>query len=159
MEAYVIIALIAGGLLLAEAVLPTGGILGAIGVVGFFAAGVVGLAHGGTTADVVGGALIALAVASGITLSIVARKVYEVHRMDAPKAGTEEMVGGSGQARSGVSADGGQVFMRGTIWSARLAPGAGPVKAGDKVIVEAVDGLTLVVRPQPQPVQASEGSG
>jgi membrane-bound ClpP family serine protease len=155
MDAYVIVALLAAGLLLAEAVLPTGGLLGAIGVGGLFAAGIIGLAEGGTTADVIGGALIAVAIVAGIGLWFVARKVYAVQRHSPPKMGPEEMIGGSAEARTGIGADGGgQVFTRGTLWAARLAAGAEPVRAGDKVIVEAVDGLTLVVRPQPQPVQS-----
>lgn len=158
MDAYVIVALIAAGLLLAEAVLPTGGLLGAIGVLGFFAAGVIGIAQGGSTADAVGGALIALAIVSGITLWFVARKVYDAHRNTPPQVGPEEMIGGSAEARTDLSPTG-QVFTHGTLWSARLAAGAEPARAGDKVTVEAVDGLTLVVRPQPQPVHASEGSG
>ena len=51
MDAYVIVALIAVALLLAEAVLPTGGAIGAIGVLGFFAAGIVALINGGKDAD------------------------------------------------------------------------------------------------------------
>ncbi|MGD9735931.1 MAG: NfeD family protein [Solirubrobacterales bacterium] len=158
MDAYLIIALVAAGLLLAEAVLPTGGALGLIGVVGFFAAGVIGIAQGGSTADAVGGALIALAVVSAIGLWFVARKVYDAQRNTPPQVGPEEMVGGSAEARTDLDPSG-QVFTHGTLWSARLAAGEGQVRAGDRVIVEAVDGLTLVVRPQPQPVQASEGSG
>jgi membrane-bound serine protease (ClpP class) len=168
MEPYVIVALVAAALLLAEAVLPTGGILGAIGVAGFFTAGVIGLAIGGTTADVFGGALVALAIVSAVVLWFVARKVYAAHRGQPPWAGTEEMVGGVARARSSITVEGGQAFMRGTLWSARLAAdaaevaGAAPIKPGDMVTVEAVDGLTLVVRPQPQPARtgkASEGSG
>ena len=65
-------------------------------------------------------------------------------------AGTEEMVGGEAEARSAIDPTG-QVFMRGTLWSARLADGVQPVGFGDKVQVEAVDGLTLVVRPVATP--------
>jgi len=158
MDVYVIVALAAAALLLAEAVLPTGGLLGAVGVLGFFAAGVIGIAQGGSTADAVGGALIALAIVSGVALWFVARKVYAAHRHTPPQMGPEEMIGGSGDARSDLDPSG-QVFTHGTLWAARLAPGSEPVRAGDKVIIEAVDGLTLVVRPQPQPVHASEGSG
>lgn len=156
MEAYVVLALAALGLMLAESVLPTGGILGAIGVVGLFAAGIVALADGGSTSEWVGGALIALAVVSGITLYFVARKVYAAQRNQPPLAGTEEMIGGVAEARTEV-APRGQVFTRGTLWSARLADGAEPVRPGDRVTVEAIDGLTLVVRRQPQ-MQASGGS-
>jgi membrane-bound ClpP family serine protease len=156
MEAYVVIALVALGLMLAELVLPTGGILGAIGVAGLFAAGIVALLNGGSTAEWVGGALIALGVVSAITLYFVARKVYASQRNQPPRAGTEEMIGGSAEARTAVAPTG-QVFTRGTLWSARLAGGAEPVQAGDMVVVEAIDGLTLVVRRQPQ-VQTSGGS-
>jgi len=128
---------------------------------------VIGLASGGTTADVVGGALVALAIVSAVVLWFVARKVYAAHRGQPPRAGTEEMVGGVARARSSITAEGGQAFMRGTLWSARLAAdaevaGTAAIKPGDMVTVEAVDGLTLVVRPQPQPARtskASEGSG
>jgi membrane-bound serine protease (ClpP class) len=155
-EAYVVIALVALGLMLAETVLPTGGILGAIGVAGLFAAGIVAFANGGSTADWVGGALIAVGVVAAIALYFVARKVYAAQRHQPPRAGTEEMIGGSAEARTTV-APSGQVFTRGTLWSARLADGAEPVQVGDKVVIEAIDGLTLVVRRQPQ-VQTSGGS-
>lgn len=154
MDAYVIVALVAAGLVLAEAVLPTGGILGAIGVLGFFAAGVIGIAEGGATADAVGAALLVLAIVSAIALWFVARKVYAAQRHNPPQMGPEEMIGGSAEARSGLAPGAtGQVFTHGTLWAARLADGSEPVQAGDKVVIEAVDGLTLVVRPQPQPVQ------
>src|SRR5262245_16221465 len=126
METYVIIALAAAGLLLAEAVLPTGGTLAAVGVLGFFAAGIVALANGGTEADWIGGAFIALAVASAVTLWIVIRKVYAAHRNQPVRGGTEEMIGTSAEVRAAVGADGGRVFTRGAIWSARLAEGSDP---------------------------------
>ena len=76
---------------------------------------------------------------------------------DLPKlAGTEEMVGGEAEARSTIDPTG-QVFMRGTLWSAP-ADGASPVRFGDRVKVEAVDGLTLVVRPVATPAQAPGAS-
>jgi membrane-bound ClpP family serine protease len=156
MEAYVVVALVALGLMLAEMVLPTGGVLGAIGVGGLFAAGIVALASGGSTAEWVGGALIAAAVVGAITLYFVARKVYAAHRDQPVRGGTEEMIGGTAEARTTIDPSG-QAWMRGTLWSARLADGAEPVQAGSRVEVEAVDGLTLVVRPQPQPVHTSGG--
>jgi membrane-bound serine protease (ClpP class) len=159
METYVIIALAAAGLLLAEAVLPTGGALGAVGVLGFFAAGIVALAQGGSQADWIGGAFIALAVASGITLYIVARKVYAAHRDQPVRGGVEEMIGTGAEARTAVDASGGRVFTRGGIWSARLAEGSEPAEAGSRVTVEAVDGLTLIVRSAPRPAHTSGGSG
>lgn len=158
MEAFVLIAIIGTGLLLAELLLPTGGVLAVLGVIGLTVAGVVAFGSDSDVADVVGGALIALGVLSGITFYFVTRKVWEAHRNDAVRTGSEEMVGAAAEARSSIDPDG-RVWLEGTIWSARLAAGATPVRLGDRVRVEAVDGLTLVVRPEQQTaVNASEGA-
>jgi membrane-bound serine protease (ClpP class) len=148
MEAFVIIALVGFGLLLAEILLPTGGLLAVIGVAGLVAAGIVALDSNNSDGDVIGGALIALGVVSAITVYFVTRKVVAAQRDESVRGGTEEMIGQLAEARSAIAPTG-QVFMRGTLWSARLASGLeGPVELGDRVRVEAVDGLTLVVRPE-----------
>ena len=64
------------------------------------------------------------------------------------------MVGSIGEARSTIAPEG-QVFMQGTIWGARLAGDGSPVGLGDRVRVEAVDGLTLIVRPEPPNAEAA----
>lgn len=159
MEAFVVIAIIGVGLLLAELLLPTGGILALLGVVGLTAAGLVAFGSDSNAADYAGGALIALGIVSGITFYFVSRKVLEAHRNQQVRTGTEEMVGSTAEARTSIDPQG-RVWLGGTIWSARLAGGAAPIRQGDKVRVEAVDGLTLVVRPEPQAaVQTSEGAG
>ena len=146
MEAYVVIALIGIGLLAAELLLPTGGILALLGIAGLVVGGIVALGSESGSADWVGAALLTLAVLSAISFFYITRKVIHTTG-DLPKrAGTEEMVGGEGDARSSIDPTG-QVFMRGTLWAARLADGVGPVNFGEKVQVDAVDGLTLVVRP------------
>ncbi len=146
MEAYVVIALIGIGLLAAELLLPTGGILALLGIAGLVVGGIVALGSESGSADWVGAALLTLAVLSAVSFFFITRKVIRTTG-DLPKrAGTEEMVGGEGEARSSIDPTG-QAFMRGTLWSARLADGAAPINFGDKVQVEAVDGLTLVVRP------------
>jgi membrane-bound serine protease (ClpP class) len=145
-EAYVVIALIGIGLLAAELLLPTGGILALLGIAGLVVGGIVALGSESGSADWVGAALLTLAVLSAVSFFFITRKVLRTTG-DLPKrAGTEEMVGGEAEARSSIDPTG-QAFMRGTLWSARLADGVGPVNFGDKVQVEAVDGLTLVVRP------------
>jgi membrane-bound serine protease (ClpP class) len=159
MEAFVVIALIGSGLLLAELLLPTGGVLAAIGVVGLTAAGIVAFNSDSSAADYAGGALIALGILSGLTFYLISRKVIAAHRDPNVRAGRREIVGSSGEARTSIDPDG-RVFLGGTIWSARLATGSEPVRLGDRVRVEAVDGLTLVVRPEPQTaVQSREGAG
>lgn len=149
MEAFVVIALIGIGLLLAELLLPTGGILAAIGVLGLTAAGIVAFGSDSDVADYAGGGLIALGILSGVSFYFVTRKVWEAHRNDRVRTGTEEMIGAEAEARSSIDPEG-RVWLGGTIWSARLAPGSKPIRPGDRVSVEAVDGLTLVVRPAPQ---------
>jgi membrane-bound serine protease (ClpP class) len=159
METFIIIAIVGVGLLAAELLLPTGGVLAVLGVAGLTVAGVVAFGSDNDVADYAGGALITLGILSGITFYFVTRKVLEAHRNDRVRTGTEEMIGSTAEARSSIDPDG-RVWLGGTIWSARLADGASPVRLGDKVRVEAVDGLTLVVRPEPQTaVHTSEGAG
>jgi membrane-bound serine protease (ClpP class) len=159
MEAFVVIALIGLGLLLAELLLPTGGILAFLGIAGLTGAGIVALGSDSSAADYIGGALIALGVVSAVSFYFISRKVLAAHRDPRVRTGTEEMIGSTAEARSSIDPDG-RVWLGGTIWSARLAPGSEPVGQGDRVTVEAVDGLTLVVRPEPQTaVQSREGAG
>jgi membrane-bound serine protease (ClpP class) len=147
MEAFAIVAIVGFGLLLAELLLPTGGVLALIGVAGLVAAGIIAIDSNNSDGDVIGGALITLGVLSAITFYFVTRKVIAAHRDQPVRGGTEEMIGATAEARSAVAPEG-QVFMQGTLWGARLASGSDPVGLGDRVRVEAVDGLTLVVRPE-----------
>lgn len=159
MELFILIAIVGFGLLAAELLLPTGGVLAVLGVAGLTAAGVVAFGSDNDIADYAGGGLIALGILSGITFYFVSRKVWEAHRNDRVRAGTEEMLGATAEVRTSIDPEG-RVWLGGTIWSARLADGATPVGPGDKVKVEAVDGLTLVVRPEPRTaVPTSEGAG
>jgi membrane-bound serine protease (ClpP class) len=159
MELFILIAIVGFGLLAAELLLPTGGVLAVLGVAGLTAAGVVAFGSDSDVADYAGGALITLGILSGITFYFVTRKVLEAHRNDRVRTGSEEMIGAAAEARSSIDPEG-RVWLGGTLWSARLADGATPVRLGDKVRVEAIDGLTLVVRPEPQTaVQSREGAG
>jgi membrane-bound serine protease (ClpP class) len=155
MEAFVIIALIGIGLLAAELLLPTGGILALLGIAGLVVGGILALGSDSNSADWIGGALITLAVLSAISFFYITRKVVRTTRFLPKRGGTEEMVGGEAEARSAID-PAGKVFMRGTLWSARLADGVGPVGFGDRVKVEAVDGLTLVVSPVSPTADRSE---
>jgi membrane-bound serine protease (ClpP class) len=159
MDAFAIVAIVAFGLLLAELLLPTGGVLAAIGIGGLIASGVLALGSDSSAADYIGPALITLGVLSAVVFYFVTRKVIAAHRDQPVRTGTEEMIGAAGEARSTIDPDG-QVWLQGTIWGARLADAAAPVRLGDRVTVEAVDGLTLVVRPEPSPnIQSKEGVG
>jgi membrane-bound serine protease (ClpP class) len=159
MELFVLIALVGFGLLAAELLLPTGGVLAVLGVVGLTVAGLIALGSESDVGDYAGGALISLGILSGITFYFVTRKVIAAHRDPHVRTGTEEMIGAAAEARSSIDPEG-RVWLEGTIWSARLADRAEPVRLGDRVRVEAVDGLTLVVRPEQQAAtQSREGAG
>jgi len=156
MEAFVLIALAGIALLLAELLLPTGGVLAALGAAGLVAGGIVALGSDSSAADYVGPGLITLGILSAVSFYFVARKVLDAHRGRPVLTGTEELVGASGEARSTIDPEG-KVWLEGTLWGARLASTESPARPGDRVTVEAVDGLTLVVRPQPRSAQANGG--
>jgi membrane protein implicated in regulation of membrane protease activity len=94
-----------------------------------------------------------------VAFYLITRKVIEAHRDEPVRTGSEELVGSVVVARSPIDPEG-QVWAGGTLWSARLSGDDGPVGLGDRVRVEAVEGLTLVVRPEPRPTgKAEEGAG
>jgi membrane-bound serine protease (ClpP class) len=146
MDFFVVVALLGIALLLTELLLPTGGVLAALGAAGLVAAGMLALGEDSDYADYVGPGLIALGILSLITFFVVARKVLAAHRDEPVRTGSEELVGAVAEARSTLDPEG-QVWIEGALWGARLADGAAPVRMGDRVTVEAVEGLTLVVRP------------
>jgi membrane-bound serine protease (ClpP class) len=156
MDAVVVIAVIAVALLVAELLLPTGGALAVLGALGFVAAGVVALDSNSSTGDWAGPALVALGVLSLVTFYFVTRKVVAAHRDEDVRTGIEEMVGSTAEVRNTLDPEG-QVWSGGTMWSARLADGiGGPARPGDRVVIEAVDGLTLVVKPVSTTAQTAE---
>jgi membrane-bound serine protease (ClpP class) len=148
MDAALVIALIGVALLVGELLLSTGGMLAALGALGLIVGGVLALESNSSAADYVGPALIALGLLSAVAFYFITRKVIEAHRDEPVRTGTEELIGSIAEARSTL-APVGQVWAGGTLWSARLANGAGPAKLGDRVRIDAVEGLTLVVRPAP----------
>jgi len=151
MDAAAIVALIGVALLAGELLLSTGGVLAALGALGLIAGGVLALESDSGAADYVGPALIALGILSFVAFYFVTRKVLAAHRSQPVRTGTEELLGSIAEARSALDPEG-QVWAGGTVWSARLADGSGPAQLGDRVRVDAVDGLTLIVSRAPAPV-------
>ncbi len=148
MDFFVVVALIGVALLVAELLLPTGGVLAVIGALGLMAAGVLALESDAGERDVIGPALIALGVLSLVSFYFIARKVVAAHRDQPVRTGSEELVGALAEVRSVLDPEG-QVWVEGALWRARLAgDGGGPAQLGDRVRIDAVEGLTLVVHPE-----------
>jgi membrane-bound serine protease (ClpP class) len=160
MDFFVVVALIGIALLIAELMLPTGGVLAGLGVLGLIVGGLLALDSDSGAGDWIGPALITLGVLSGLSFYFIARKVLEAHREEPVRTGSEELVGAIAEARSALDPEG-QVWIEGALWRARLPSGAEPARIGDRVTVEAVEGLTLVVRPAaatPSTDPAEEGA-
>jgi membrane-bound serine protease (ClpP class) len=159
MELFVVVALIGVGLLVAELLLSTGGVLAALGVAGLIAAGVLALTadSDASAGDWAGPALIALGVLSAVSFYFITRKVLAAHRKRPVRGGHEELIGAPAEVRTSLDPEG-QVWIEGALWRARLTGDGAPLRPGDRVTVEAIEGLTLVVRPGPSHTGVEEGA-
>jgi membrane-bound ClpP family serine protease len=140
--------LLAGaGLLVAEAHLPTYGLLGVAGLVSLVAGGVVAVEASGGGAVLVLVVGLVLALTAAVALVAVVRGAASVARRRST-TGVESLVGHVGVVRNAL-APLGQVFVDGALWRARPcweeAEGEA-LREGDPVVVERVQGLTLSVR-------------
>jgi len=140
-------------LIVAEAHLGTHGILGAGGVIALVFSGLL-LFNGGEGAQVSKPVVIAAGLLLGGLLAFVASRAVQTRKLPT-RTGYEELLGQLAEVREPLD-PAGQVFLQGALWQARLSDGQGPVPVGDRVRVEAVDGLTLVVSPARAGRAASE---
>src|SRR5829696_4626128 len=99
MDAFILIALVAVALLVAELLLPTGGVLAVLGALGLVGAGVIALESDASSGDWAGPALITVGILAGVCFYFVTRKVIEAHRDGAVRTGAEELVGSRGEVR------------------------------------------------------------
>jgi membrane-bound serine protease (ClpP class) len=159
MDLFVVVALIGVALLLAELLLSTGGILAALGAAGLIAGGVLALTADtdSSASDWAGPALITLGVLSAISFYFISRKVLAAHREQPVRAGREELIGAPAEVRTSLDPEG-QVWIEGALWRARLPGDGAPLRPGDRVTVEAIEGLTLVVRPEASPASTEKGA-
>lgn len=129
----------------AEAHYPTHGIAGGLGVV-VMAVGAV-LAISGLGAGVLLGLLAGgtLAVAGAGALTVAVKKGAAA-RQRRVRTGAEGIVGHIGVVRNWVDSDG-SVALDGSLWRARRSVlQEDDLHAGDQVVVERLNGLTLCVR-------------
>jgi membrane-bound ClpP family serine protease len=134
--------IVGAALLVAEAHLPTAGVLGLLGVATLGAGGWVALTGAGAAAGLAIAVAVAVTLVAGGFLVFAGAKVVRTRRARI-RGGPEGLVGHVGTAR-----DAGRVFVDGALWRARLTwPGEqGELHRGDPVVVEQVKGLTLCVR-------------
>jgi membrane-bound serine protease (ClpP class) len=137
------------GLIIAEAHLPTHGILGASGVAALIASGLLLYDTNSSAFEISAPVVIAVALVLGGLLAIAVERAVRARHLP-KRTGWEEMVGAVGEVRQPLDPVG-QVFVEGALWRARLSPDANGeargVERGSRVRVESVDGLTLQVRP------------
>lgn len=147
------IALLVVGVLLivAEAQLPTSGVLGVGGVIALILAGLLLFNTDSEAFEVSVPVVIVVGLLLGGSLAFAAKKVVDARKTPVT-TGREEMIGATGDVRVALDPVG-QVFVGGALWRATLAEDAGEDDAGRvrergaRVRVEAVEGLTLRVRP------------
>jgi membrane-bound ClpP family serine protease len=141
-ELGIALLVVGAALLVAEAHLPTAGVLGAFGVGALGAGGWLALTGAGAAAGLAIAVAVAVVLVAGGFMVLAATKVVRARRTRI-RGGPEGLVGHLGTAR-----DGERVFVDGALWRARLTwPGEhSELHAGDPVVVERVKGLTLCVR-------------
>jgi membrane-bound serine protease (ClpP class) len=140
------------GFIIAEAQLPTHGILGAVGVIALALSGLLLFDTGSEQLEVSIPVVVTVAVLLGGFLALAATKAVQARR-NPVTTGREELIGATGDVRVPLGRDG-QAFVAGALWRARPAddlPEADLDRLrtrGARVRVDSVEGLTLVVRPE-----------
>jgi membrane-bound ClpP family serine protease len=144
-EIGVALVLVGAALLVAEAHVP-GGVLGATGGIALAAGAALAIAGAGGGLAIVLAAILSAAAVTGLWLALATRKSLAVQRLRAV-SGREALSGQRGVVRTWTG-DAGQVFVDGALWRARqsLEDDEGQLDAGDSIVVERVNGLTLGVR-------------
>jgi membrane-bound serine protease (ClpP class) len=145
------------GLIIAEAHLPTHGILGGVGVLALALSGLLLFNTDSDALEVSVPVVVTVGLALGGLMAFAVQRVVEARRRPV-MTGWEEMVGAVGDVRSPIDPVG-QVFVEGALWRASLADdaaGVGRLERGARVRVESVDGLTLKVSPVTE--RAREGA-
>jgi len=137
-------------LFVAEAHVPTGGVLGAGGVVALVAGAWIALVAAGAGLLVAVPVTVGTGLVSATVLVLVASKTVRAMRLPT-SSGSESLVGRTGEVRAELEAGGapGQVFVDGALWRAEPADEyeeREALRTGDRVVVERVRGLTLGVR-------------
>jgi membrane-bound ClpP family serine protease len=144
----VILVFVGAALMVAEAHVPSHGILGTAAATAITAGVVLSLSSAGAGGVVVAAGGVAVALASLALAWILLVASLRVHRR-LVRSGSQALTGRVATVRS-VPAPIGQVQLDGALWRARLwelDDEGVPLAEGSAVVVESIEGLTLTVRP------------
>ncbi len=100
--------------------------------------------------DYAGAGLITFGVLSIATFFIITPKVLKSQTDNQVVTGWERLMGKSAEVREPLNPVG-AVWIEGALWKARVADGEPEVGIGNRVRIESVDGLTLVVTSAQEP--------
>jgi membrane-bound serine protease (ClpP class) len=152
--AGVLLLVLAMALFIAEGHLQSHGVLGVGGVIALILSGLLLYdTNGGIGVSVP--IIIAAGVILGGFLIFMVQRAVDARRLPV-RSGQEDLIGKLAEVRVPPTPEG-QVFTNGALWRARASNGAERLRAGDKVRVEAVDGLTLTVGPLGSEEQPEQG--
>jgi len=155
--AGVLLLLFGVAMIIAEAHLPTHGILGASGVASLIASGLLLYDTNSSAFGISAPVVIAVGLILGGLLAFAVQRAVQA-RTQPKRTGWEEMVGAVGEVRQPLDPVG-QIFVQGALWRARLGGPNGAdrtLERGSRVRVESVEGLTLLVRPLESGEEAAE---
>jgi membrane-bound serine protease (ClpP class) len=142
------------GLIVAEAHLPTHGILGGAGVAALVVSGLLLYDTDSDAFEVSVPVVVVTGVLLGGVSAFAVQRTVLAHR-EPVRTGWEELIGEVGEVRVPLDPFG-QVFVEGALWRARPADEGTTLDRGYRVRVESVDGLTLLVRPAGAAAEAAE---
>jgi len=135
-------------MIIAEAHLPTHGILGASGVAALIASGLLLYDTNTSAFEISPVVVVVVGVLLGGSLAFAVERAVRARRQP-KRTGWEEMIGAVGEVREPLDPVG-QVFVQGALWRAQLTDGDSDrrdLERGSRVRVESVEGLTLHVSP------------
>jgi membrane-bound serine protease (ClpP class) len=148
--AGVLLMLLAAGFLVAELFVPSHGALTLAGAVSFVLGALILFNPAGEAYQVSLPVALAVAATMALFMAVVVAKLVQVRRKPV-EVGVHSLVGTTGVARRD-----GFVFANGELWRARAVDGE-PLEPGERVVIEAVDGLVLEVRPARHAEPAAAG--
>jgi membrane-bound serine protease (ClpP class) len=127
---------------------PTHGALVAAGLISFIVGALVLFNSGDTPAEL--RVSVPLVIATGLVSagSFIAALTFAIRAQKTPqRMGGKSLLGKIGVARTAIPRDGqGEVHLGGEMWTAELAEGEKEIKEGERVQVERVEGLRLIVK-------------